>query len=155
MKYYSLLSLFLLLGVFACSKDTAEGNEIADSLVKHFAKFEEEAANRGIEISTADLDLDGYIANIQSNGVVGQCNIYQDGNSSITIDRYYWITSTELQQEYVVFHELGHCVLLRDHRNDSDVSGSCISMMQSGEGFCEENYTTDTRNEHLDELFTY
>ena len=54
----------------------------------------------------------------------------------------------------IVFHELGHCVLVRDHLDDADSEGNCLSMMHSGLGDCEFRYNGSTRNVYLDELFS-
>ena len=36
----------------------------------------------------------------------------------ITIDKEYWITMDNMRQQQVMFHELGHCVLMLGHTND-------------------------------------
>lgn len=36
----------------------------------------------------------------------------------IEIDPTYWSHASEIQKEILMFHELGHCALKREHRND-------------------------------------
>ena len=43
---------------------------------------------------------------------------YCQGTSAIVIKPSYWNTISPLGQRNVLFHELAHCALLRDHRND-------------------------------------
>ena len=53
----------------------------------------------------------------------------------------------------IFFHELGHCVLFRGHREDVNQNGSCVSIMRSGIEECWDNYRSTTREIYLDELF--
>jgi len=50
---------------------------------------------------------------------------------------------------------LGHCVLNREHLDDADNQGNCVSIMTSGTGSCHINYTIATRKNLLDELFMH
>jgi hypothetical protein len=56
-------------------------------------------------------------------------------------------------KEYIVFHELGHCVLNRPHTEDSFSNGVCSSIMRSGNGGCYDYYNRFTRQYYVDELF--
>lgn len=49
---------------------------------------------------------------------VGVCNTYKYGNilyREIYIDRDFWYSASDNQRESLILHELGHCVLRRDH----------------------------------------
>lgn len=46
---------------------------------------------------------------------VGQCWSWSNGDLEIVVLESWWLHSTEIEREIVVFHELGHCVLQRDH----------------------------------------
>ncbi len=65
------------------------------------------------------------------------------------------VISSELYRfrEFVVFHELGHCDLGRDHRDEAFDNGVCVSIMRSGLGDCRDYYHPRTREGYLDELF--
>jgi len=58
-----------------------------------------------------------------------------------------------MSKEYLVFHELGHCILGRSHSNDILENGDCKSIMQSGTSNCKGNYNDENREMLLDELF--
>lgn len=70
----------------------------------------EQKVNVDIEIKFAKLELPA----------VGMCYYYQYENGSrefvnIEIDPDYWQITSETKKEVLLFHELGHCVLGRDH----------------------------------------
>lgn len=69
------------------------------------------------------------------------------------MDETFWNTTSDRGKEFVVFHELGHCFLLRNHLEDTFLGGTCTSIMRSGTGSCRDNYGRLTRETYLDELF--
>ncbi len=60
--------------------------------------------------------------------VVGLCSIKSNQSPRITIDRTYWEGATDVAKENLAFHELGHCILKRDH-NDRKDQGVPVSLM--------------------------
>ncbi len=120
----------------------------------HFQNFEKEAARRGINIDLSTENLTGEIDNIHERGVLGVCQYGSAINNHITIDEPFWNSSGSLYREFVVFHELGHCVLFRDHDESMNGNGICLSIMRSGTGQCRDAYTDQNRGYYLDELFS-
>ncbi len=49
----------------------------------------------------------------------------------IMIDEDYWDTSTPLEREQLMFHELGHCILGADHDDSVDENNEPTSLMNS------------------------
>ena len=138
-----------------CSK-SEEGNTVLfveNELQLYFDRFEAEAAERGMEINLSNAQIEGYIDDIETPSVAGQCTSNSDEPNRITIDEALWNRFSDLEKEYLIFHELGHCYLGRGHRDDINADGSCASMMQSGTISCRKNYNTRTRTDYLDELF--
>ena len=87
-------------------------------------------------------------------GTGGFCNF---DNNTITVNPEEWAHRDERQREHLIFHELGHCLLNRIHKNVESGSGECFSFMKGAEdGFsCSINYYSDYwRDYYLDELFT-
>jgi len=134
-----------------CSTD--EAPVIERELAAYFDLFAAEAAVRGMTVDYSDADLSAYIENIQENGTIGQCKSYADGAKEVVVDNGYWDNATELEKEYVVFHELGHCLLDRAHDDSRTNNGFCTSIMQSGDNSCRSMYTEANRDVLLDELF--
>ena len=74
----------------------------------------------------------------------------------ITINKKHWNRLDSLQKELLIFHELGHCILGRGHRNEKFPNDECISILDGKEeGFdCSNNYYSPSwRTYYLDELF--
>jgi len=123
------------------------------SLQEYFDRFKVEGASRGVTVDYTESRIAGYLRVILSPGVIGQCAHSEKEENTVIIDKTYFNSATDLEKEFVVFHELGHCVLNREHLDDADNQGNCISIMTSGTGTCNINYTQATRKGLLDELF--
>jgi hypothetical protein len=126
---------------------------VDEALWVYFERFEKEAAKRGVGLNLVYSGVTGVIENILEDGIAGQCNYSSHDANHVLIDLDYWERATDLGREFAVFHELGHCELLRGHREDYYTDGTCVSIMRSGSGDCRDNYTSLTRESYLDELF--
>ena len=121
-------------------------------LIPFFVDFEEEAQIRGYSIDLTDLGITGVIETIQEEGVAGTCQ-YGQHIHHVTVDQNFWNNSSNTYKEFVVFHELGHCVLMRGHTEDAFANGICKSIMRSGLGDCRDAYINQNRTYYIDELF--
>ncbi|MGK0362979.1 MAG: Zn-dependent peptidase ImmA (M78 family) [Saprospiraceae bacterium] len=148
---FKFLTLSILLFLTSCTKETEL--LIEDEIEVYFIRFAEEAALRGIEIDFNELNVEGYFSEISEVGVVGQCQTFSDSSKDLVIETRYWQRIDDIEKEFLIFHELGHCVLERSHIDTQDENGFCNSIMQSGSGECIDNYNLDTREAYLDELF--
>lgn len=126
---------------------------VATEMIIYFYKFSDEAEKRGIVIDWAEENISTVLTKLDE-GAVGQCLTYEKGKNLINIDLAYWNKSDPNEREFLIFHELGHCVLKRSHLNLSKSDGTCVSMMNSGESSCHKNYTSSTRENYLNELFS-
>ncbi len=151
---YLILMSFSLIILQGCVKNEKE-SIIESELQEYFDSFSEEAQIRGVDIQFDAIEIAAYIENIERQGTLGQCMTYSDGSKEVIIDENYWSRISNSEKEFLVFHELGHCVLGREHLDESDNRGNCISIMQSGEGGCRANFRRQNRAEYLDELFEY
>jgi len=143
---------------FSCSEDellpaAPSYPDVAQALWPYFQSFEEEAAARGLQIDLANASISGEIDNLDDGNVIGRCQYGRYINNHVTIDRQFWNRSSNLAREMVVFHELGHCFLGRDHREEAFQSGQCQSIMRSGTCCCRDGYSATTRSYYVDELF--
>jgi len=145
--------IIIMLSVMACRKDEAIQLFVDSSLQEYFDRFAEEGGKRNVVVDYEAARISGYIRLITSPNVIGQCAHDPNEPGTVIIDRTYWNSSTDLEREFLVFHELGHCVLDRDHLDEADGQGNCISMMTSGSGQCRINYNQSTREKLLNELF--
>jgi len=127
----------------------------ADSrLWVYFEAFEKEARLRGKNFNLVELNIQGLIEDIDVNGVAGHCKYGSHIDNEVTIDSPFWNSARAIDREFVVFHELGHCVLLRGHEESAHANGTCTSLMRSGALECRDNYSANTRTAYLNELFS-
>jgi len=155
-KLKSLLFTFMglsFLVLSACEPETIVISVVDTPLQAYFNRFIDEAAIRGLDVTYATSQVDATISDIAEPNVIGQCSWNQTHQHSITLDKNYWSKANELQREFVVFHELGHCVLGLDHVDNTDAYGNCTSIMTSGTGDCRVLYTNNNRSRLLDDLF--
>lgn len=150
--HLSVFSLLLLLLV-SCDDLFDGGEGVDEELQPYIDAFVDEAASRDIAIDFDSIQISAQLMFIRQRGVAGLCRRNQDPTNAIEISSSYWSRATELEREFVVFHELGHCYLGREHTEREHEDGTCFSIMASGTGTCEENYTDQTREEYIDELF--
>ena len=126
---------------------------VEEALWIYFDRFEEEAQKRGLSINLRASNISGEIIDLGDEDVAGQCTYNSHLPNHVSIDLSFWNEAPDLYKEFVVFHELGHCELARDHRDEATENGICVSLMRSGLGDCRDNYNTITRAAYLDELF--
>lgn len=126
---------------------------VDERLWPYYSQFEQEAAMRGLFIDLAEAEIEGQIAEIHEDGVAGQCAYSSAAPNLVTVDASFWDEANVLFREFIIYHELGHCILDRDHREDADGNGRCVSIMRSGLGNCQDAYGSGTREAYIDELF--
>lgn len=146
--------IILLTGLTFSSCSKSNDKVIESELLTYFEDFELEAEARGVNIEISKVDISGYIQNIETRGTLGQCKTYSDGSQEVIIDEQYWNRISSSEKEYLVFHELGHCLLDKEHNDTKDSAGNCISIMQSGNNDCTGIYNSDNRSSLLDQLFS-
>jgi len=127
--------------------------DVDERLWPFFERFEEEGRKQGIEVDLRAENITGEILEIDEDRVAGQCSFNRFNPNHVTIDLEFWNNASETFREFVVFHELGHCYLFRDHREDTNTNGTCRSIMRSGTEDCRDNYNRFTRGSYLNELF--
>lgn len=150
-------SLFFLFN--ACQQDEPleldqkEYPNVDQKLWVYFERFEEEGLRHGQEIDLIERGITATIEPITQEHVGGLCNYFSNHANQLVIDDYIWANTSEFQKELIIFHELGHCYLFREHDDRADSDGFCISLMRSGNSSCIDRYNASTRQAYLDELF--
>ncbi len=111
--------------------------QIPKLIEPYLEQFMLEAEKRGISLDTSSLsfgfdrDLTIPLAGDQRT-VVGIC-LRSPNLHLVNIDTLnaLWLLSGYLGKEEIVFHELGHCLLDRPHRDDKLASGDFASIMRT------------------------
>jgi hypothetical protein len=137
------LSILLLL--IGCSTGfKPETKTIAPELLVHVQAFEQ---IYGIEVKTPV-----YFADLDGNAV-GMCRMWSNGKTEIIIDIPYYkkFENNYYAIEEVMFHELGHCVLKRQH-NEEMMSPYIPKSIMYPYVFGDEWYYVSYRDLYLEEL---
>ncbi len=148
-----LFSLCILLFTQCGDSDTyILKEEVDEEIIGYFISFALEGELRGRSINWNFEKVSTEFVDSDSD-VIGNCMTFSDGTNLINVDKTNWNASSDLKKEFLIFHELGHCVLERSHTNAATARGTCKSIMNSGENICITNYSFSTRDAYLDELF--
>lgn len=154
---FTVLCFSISLLMSGCTKESSENLIVEEltidvALLPYFERFVTEGANRGVTIDLVEKRIEGFLIDIEETDVAGQCSYSATSTRKVNIDINYWNSATDLEKEFVVFHELGHCYLERTH-SDAQENRSCISIMHSGTSGCRFRYNSTSRSDYLDELF--
>lgn len=89
---------------------------------------------------------------------VGVCIKYSSGEREILIRESAWNTFSDRKKEILIFHELGHCALNREHdntlRNDKKVSIMNSSLLnQDLYSYLEDSYLIELFQNSKDDIF--
>lgn len=150
MKMY--LSFLLLFSFLACHRK--DFFQAPDEVMPYVEKFVETGAKRGISIYPEKGSLIIEFDTLEN---------HQLGRSKpkaypkvITLNQIIWQDLDTFQRRALIFHELGHCLLLRKHRNELLPRGECLSLLVGKEeNFqCSQNlYSKLWWGYYVDELF--
>lgn len=91
--------------------------------------FRSAAAQRGQTVKSNNLIV--TFGPTQSAGACGQCTRQAGRTPRIVLstDRECWQSASAEERECLVFHELGHCLLNRDHLSTRFPKGQYVSLM--------------------------
>lgn len=133
-----------LIGAFS----SPQGKTSTGPFDGYVKKFYQEMGNAGLENSRRDIAI-----NFDENPDMGAAGIcfWSENPRRITVNKYYWDTMSDSERKFLIFHELGHCVLNRSHFNSKDAAGRPVSIMHGTEPpywYFEEYY-----NSYIEELF--
>ena len=134
----TILSIGLCFTLIGCGFDSSQNihpafNGSDRSISVYRERFIEQAlAYKGADLSySRSLPMNfvnlGY--HYDSGGIVGYCITYPGGDKEIQIDPNFWEFSNDAEKEELVFHELGHCILLRTHKTTLNSNGYPVSIM--------------------------
>jgi len=159
--------LMLILSGCSSSEDSFEPLfEVPDALLHYVDAFYQEAEQRGI-----DLDRDNLIIiydDLSEENLCGSCNslaaTHQIQKIVTLVDPSQACWENKEQLEALIFHELGHCLLRRQHQNNLLPNGDPASLMIESSisqyspciyqiGNSQDCNFTFKREYYLDELF--
>lgn len=82
-----------------------------------------------IDARTVAINFDQqYFQKKDRSDMLGVCLSYGDQAKEILVNPRYWPRLSETSKKYLIYHEMGHCKLGREH-DDSKQEGTPLSMM--------------------------
>jgi hypothetical protein len=145
------LKLFLLMFFVSCS--TIRSTKFIEPQAKEYVReFIEDAETHSTKVDVRNLTLVFLdIREINQWGLYGYCDIR---TKTIIIFKTAWDILSPVNRKHLVYHEMGHCVLLRKHVTEPmGLYSRCPqSIMTPGgyEEFCNQMY----EKEYIHELMT-
>lgn len=113
------------------------------------ARFRELSQMYGSQLVTSSVS---YSFRSFFGATVGMCVFSSDGKNRVQLSSSAWDQGSDTFREMLLFHELGHCLLGRDHKNTRHSDGRPESLMSSSL-FSQSVYLAH-RDEYMKELFT-
>lgn len=133
MKIFPVISTLGILLLLSCQKEDPEYEFRVDERVRFYVDdFFKEAQLHGVEIPKENLIIE--FGEVSSSEYCGQCERPKNDRKGQRIvrlnsSRECWDTEPSQNKEALVFHELGHCLLGRNHKDDLFPSGAPKSIM--------------------------
>lgn len=142
----------VLLGVCFLSQSAA-----AESAETYVQKFIELSQAQSQLVSLQQLEQRQVTVSMSKlEGLAGVCREEEDGSLHVVLNAYRWGQYTESEREVLVFHELGHCILGREHRDEVIAVGYeyiPASIMNSAGNVPNEETYLRHQVQYLHELF--
>ncbi|MEO0044359.1 MAG: hypothetical protein RL329_3807 [Bacteroidota bacterium] len=144
------ITVVLLLHLFSmgCQKDTIQ--TVPAEFQEYVNLFFEEGNKRGMNIALKNINLE-----MRFSTLVGKNAACTPKKHLIEIDSALWRKRSPYDKAWLIYHELGHCILGRDHLLKTLPRGECQSVMSNSEGFnCMINFKSNSwKKYYFDELF--
>jgi hypothetical protein len=124
MKYLIIIAI-LITSISCVKKDDKQGNLFGETIInpefkKYVAKFLADGKNYGKTFDTSKLSI-VFNPSLSGGSILAQCSIdpnHPERVQKIEVNPTFWTARRSIEaKEYIIYHELGHCLLLRDHDN--------------------------------------
>ncbi len=128
----------------------------ASEFQPYITSFEKNAAQNLNEPDFTVGDIPINFGDTTTEDYDGVCNTYSDGTKEILIKKSWWESTDDTQREIMIYHELGHCRLGRDHDDERRVVGTHTYKMSVMNPIIptSQDYSAQ-KNAYLTELYLY
>lgn len=100
-------------------------------------------------------DVPVNFGNTEDPSFEGVCFSYSDGTTEVIIKESWWVSASQSLKESLLFHELGHCALGRDHDDETiKVAGNTYKTSIMNSVIVNPTQYDNHRAGYLTELFT-
>jgi len=134
-----------------CSQDTRQ--VFPDEFRPYVEAFFEDAQARGYDLLLEDYDLTISFRDLDTEERWAYC--FNGNRHKIRIDESKWMRLNDQKKRWLIYHELGHCILDLPHRTLKSPTGLCYSVMNdNGALDCQWGiYSSLWWKYYVDELF--
>lgn len=140
----------MLLILFSCQQVAARDR--FGVFQKHVDTFIVAAKQQHISINLSELNI--ALADKLPLRYVGICFGMGTQYPMIFIDKSNWDKASLLYREEIVWHEMGHCILGREHTELTKFDGHPTSIMYPDASVVrDENYYLKHKQDYIEELF--
>lgn len=158
-------TLTILMAVFnpGCGTEAIATKKMPDEVAPYYYKFLQDAANHNTVVNRYAIEsltisfLDKVV--MENTRYLGVCYKNTPNTTSVLavyLDKDFWDVAPPAQREALVYHELGHCLLGEDHRDESAADGTFASVMHAALISGAMYYKSPERHEaYLVELFSH
>lgn len=106
-------------------KSESRKNSTSNSVFStYIAEFESTAKSVYGASSFSIGDIPVNFGDTTNDSFDGVCIEYSGGQKEVIVKESWWKTADTLQKKQMIFHELGHCRLGREHNSETIQSGS-------------------------------
>lgn len=138
-RSYCIVAIVLGLFMFCLS---AIADDDKSELVAYLGRFDQlNEVVTGVKAEQMSIE---FTDTIPSRDIVASCS----GGKHIAVYRPVWVKASHTKREMIIFHELGHCVLNREHSSTTDKPSLMAESLISVRAYREN------REYYLRELFS-
>lgn len=133
----------------------ADASTIDPAFDKEVASFKAEADSRRLNLPWKNLKVLFAEKEVDKDGSLGICYMGQSLTAmrEVYILRSFWDSASPAQRERLIYHELSHCLLNRDHCNKENHNYKYVSWMVE---WIDQDTTFDRpRQYYVKELFKH
>lgn len=154
--------IILTILLTGCANPHKDVLSIAAPFQPIYERFLVDAKMQGHELVVTDLIIQfGDLGGVERNGdsLNGDCHTETDSTPTITITNdpyafFHWFTASAADQENLLYHELGHCLLVRSHNpNSIEMNGVSIPVSIMTPDLINSLVYTQNRSYYVSELF--
>ncbi len=146
--------IFLVMSCIACNETAVSSRDLSSSsyqfegvstYLESFDSYYFHYLGENLPISDMQVVM---VDSFSVANVIGSCNT---GTKKISFLKSYWESANEAQKKLVVYHELAHCYLNRDHDSNT-LNGLALSIMYPSAISASSFLTFESQ--YIEELFT-
>lgn len=121
---HATLIMAVTLTLVGCGREkTLDVGEFAP----YVQRFEAVGAQAGHPLKIDDLII--KLGSMDRPSEQGYCTLSTDETPRVTISSSAWPTLDDTEREALIFHELGHCILIRRHDSSTLTNGDPATLM--------------------------